>query len=78
MILEVAKLKGRHFPPAFYIDECQRRFQKRVSNSSVTKTLGAYRRRLKTNVEDLKPLAKKLLALANFDKQIACFAINAI
>jgi hypothetical protein len=76
MILEVAKTDGKYLPPAFYRNECLRRFNKEVSNATITKTLGPYRTRLKTNIEDLAPAAKRLLAMANFDKQIACFAIN--
>ena len=76
MILEVAKIHGNYYPPAFYRNECLKRFNKRVSASSVTKAIGKYNSRLKINLEHLNSTAKKLLFLSNNDKSVACSAIN--
>lgn len=67
----LARKHGSHYRPSWYISQAQREYQRDISNSTVTKSLGCYRSRLSTDTNDAVALAKRLLSHCKHDVPFA-------
>jgi hypothetical protein len=63
----IAMSDGHHLPPRYYKEQAKLRFNREVSSSTVTKSIGSYVVRLSVNDKPLVTKAKELLASCRYD-----------
>ena len=67
---------GNHQKPCVYIQAIKDEYGIEVTNSSVTKSLGSYWSRLKTDESSLVEIGKRLLHACHNDIALASYIIN--
>ena len=76
MIQLIARKIGNHLKPADYIEAVYDRFGVNTSSSSITKALGSYVNRLRSDEKHLLKLGKDLIDECHGDRNLARYILN--
>lgn len=71
IIQMIARNHGSKERPSFYIDKAMSEYRRKVSNSSVTKSIGTYANRIRGREDLLIEQARSLLASCHYDTAYA-------
>ena len=75
IIQMIARKHGSEERPSFYIDKAMSEYRRKVSNSSVTKSIGTYANRIRGKEDILIEQARVLLASCRYDTAYAQYMI---
>ena len=76
LIQLMARRLGNHHKPAVYIKAIKEEYGIEVTNSSLTKSLGSFWSRLRTDESQLLEIGKTLLRACHNDRGLANYIIN--
>lgn len=76
LIQLMARRLGNHHKPAVYIKAIKEEYGIEVTNSSLTKSLGSFWSRLRTDERELVKIGKRLIHACHNDKALAGYIVN--